>query len=107
MFFQVWYHKADRDGKPVTIPAVGVLCFVDVEGLFRREENHCRIGIVISFASATTAVLYVVLHQQYCVKIEFNAVLFHIRMVQTDNACLWMQRLASQAAVALMHRFDI
>lgn len=48
MFFQVWYHKADRDGKPVTIPAVGVLCFVDVEGLFRREENHCRIGIVIS-----------------------------------------------------------
>ena len=72
-----------------------------------REEHHCGIREVIIPASAAVAVVRAVLDQQNGVKLELYEILFKIGILQVDEACLRMQGLASEAAVAFAHVFYV
>lgn len=67
------------------------------------EKYHRGIGVVVIFAAAAITAVRTFLDKQHGVKLEFHGLLFQIRMFQIDDACLGMQCLASQTAVAFAH----
>ena len=77
--------------------------FTHAENFSGLEKYHRGIGVVVIFADAATTAVRTFLDEQHGVKLKFHSLLFQIRMFQIDDACLGMQCLASQTAVALAY----
>ncbi len=85
----------------ITFIRQGII-FTHAENLSGLQKYHRGIGIIVIFTTATTAV-GALLGEQHGIELEFNGILFQIRMFQIDDACLGMQSFASQTAVAFAH----
>lgn len=80
---------------------------IDAKRVLGRQEDHGGGGEIVIFPSATAFLFHTVFYQQDGIEIKSDSLLCHIRIVQADDAGLWVQGFASQAAVALVYGLDV